>query len=68
MKFRTNRGKFQLGHGGKFDEAKLQDLEQGSFFSLPAGMQHFARAAEDTVVQLNTEGPWDRLARRPASG
>ena len=52
-------GKFQLGHGGKFDETKLQDLEQGSFFSLPAGMQHFARAAEDTVVQLNGEGPWE---------
>ncbi len=52
-------GKFQLGHGGKFDEAKLQDFEQGSFFSLPPGMQHFARAADDTVLQLNSEGPWE---------
>lgn len=51
-------GKFQLGHGGKFDEAKLKDLEAGSFFSLPPRMQHFARAAEETVVQLNGEGPW----------
>jgi len=52
-------GKFQLGHGGKFDESKLQDLEPGSFFSLPPGMQHFARATEETVVQLNGEGPWE---------
>jgi len=59
-------GKFQLGHGGKFDEAKLQDLEQGSFFSMPAGMQHFARAAEETVVQLNGEGPWEIKYVNPA--
>ena len=51
-------GKLQLGHGRTFDEAKLQDLEPGSFFSMPPGMAHFARAAEDTVVQLNGEGPW----------
>ena len=59
-------GKFQLGHGGKFDEAKLQDLEQGSFFSMPAGMQHFARAAEETVVQLNGEGPCEINYVNPA--
>lgn len=52
-------GKFQLGHGRAFDESKLQSLEPGSFFSLPPGMEHFARAAEDTVVQLNGEGPWE---------
>ena len=52
-------GKFQLGHGGKFDDAKLKDLEPGSYFSLPPGMLHFARAAEDTVVQLNSDGPWE---------
>jgi quercetin dioxygenase-like cupin family protein len=51
-------GRFQLGHGRSFDEAKLQNLEAGSFFSLPPGMEHFARAAEDTVLQLNGEGPW----------
>lgn len=52
-------GRFQLGHGRTFDETKLQDLEAGSFFSLPPGMEHFARAAEDTIVQLNGEGPWE---------
>jgi quercetin dioxygenase-like cupin family protein len=59
-------GKFQLGHGGKFDEAKLQDLEPGSYFSLPPGMQHFARASEDTVIQLNSDGPWEIKYVNPA--
>lgn len=52
-------GRFQLGHGRTFDETKLQDLVAGSFFSLPPGMEHFARAGEDTIVQLNGEGPWE---------
>ncbi len=52
-------GTFQLGHGRTFDEAKLKELEAGSFFSMPPGMEHFARAKEDTVVQLNGEGPWE---------
>jgi quercetin dioxygenase-like cupin family protein len=59
-------GTFQLGHGRTFDEAKLQDLEAGSFFSMPPGMEHFARAAEDTVVQLNGEGPWEINYINPA--
>ncbi len=59
-------GKIQLGHGRTFDEAKLQDLEPGSFFSMPPGMEHFARAAEDTVVQLNGEGPWEINYINPA--
>jgi quercetin dioxygenase-like cupin family protein len=59
-------GKFQLGHGRTFDEAKLQDLEAGSFFSLPSGMEHFARAAEATVVQLNSDGPWEINYINPA--
>jgi quercetin dioxygenase-like cupin family protein len=59
-------GKFQLGHGGTFDESKLQALEPGSFFSLPPGMEHFAQAAEETVVQLNSEGPWEINYVNPA--
>jgi quercetin dioxygenase-like cupin family protein len=59
-------GRFQLGHGRTFDETKLQDLEAGSFFSLPPGMEHFARAAEDTIVQLNGEGPWEINYVNPA--
>jgi quercetin dioxygenase-like cupin family protein len=59
-------GNFQLGHGRTFDEAKLQDFKAGSFFSLPPGMEHFARASEDTIVQLNSEGPWEINYINPA--
>jgi quercetin dioxygenase-like cupin family protein len=59
-------GTFQLGHGRTLDQAKLQDLGPGSFFSLPPGMEHFARAAEETVVQLNSEGPWEIVYVNPA--
>jgi quercetin dioxygenase-like cupin family protein len=59
-------GRFQLGHGRTFDEAKLQDLDAGSFFSLPPGMEHFARAADETVVQLNSDGPWEIKYVNPA--
>jgi quercetin dioxygenase-like cupin family protein len=52
-------GKLQLGHGRTFEESKLKDLEAGSFFSLPPGMEHFVRAAEETIVQLNGDGPWE---------
>jgi quercetin dioxygenase-like cupin family protein len=59
-------GRFQLGHGRTFDAAGLRDLPAGSFFSMPPGMEHFARAAEDTVVQLNGEGPWEIVYVNPA--
>ncbi len=59
-------GQFQLGHGRSFDESKLQTLEAGSFFSLPPGMEHFARASADTVLQLNSDGPWGIKYVNPA--
>jgi quercetin dioxygenase-like cupin family protein len=59
-------GRFQLGHGRTFDEAQLKNLDAGSFFSLPPGMEHFARATEDTVVQLNSDGPWEINYVNPA--
>jgi quercetin dioxygenase-like cupin family protein len=51
-------GTFRLGMGDKTDPAKLQALAAGSFFAMPPGMAHFAAAEEDTVVQLNSNGPW----------
>jgi quercetin dioxygenase-like cupin family protein len=60
-------GRFQLGHGRTFEEGRLEDLQAGSFFSLPPGMEHFAQAAEKTVVQLNSEGPWEIQYVNPAA-
>jgi quercetin dioxygenase-like cupin family protein len=51
-------GTFRLGMGEKADKSKGQPLPVGSFFALSPGMAHFAYADEDTVIQLNSTGPW----------
>jgi quercetin dioxygenase-like cupin family protein len=51
-------GTFRLGMGEKSDKSKGQALPAGSFFALPPDMAHFAYADEDTVIQLNSTGPW----------
>jgi quercetin dioxygenase-like cupin family protein len=51
-------GTFRLGMGPKIDAGKAQGLPAGSFFALSPGMQHFAIAEGETVVQLNSMGPW----------
>jgi quercetin dioxygenase-like cupin family protein len=51
-------GTFRLGMGEKADQGKAKALPAGSLFALSPGMAHFAFADEDTVVQLNSTGPW----------
>ena len=51
-------GTFRLGMGEKADKSKAQALPAASFFALAPGMAHFASADEDTVIQLNSTGPW----------
>lgn len=51
-------GTFQVGMGDKADKAKAQALPAGSIFVAPPGMAHFAYADEETVVQLNSVGPF----------
>jgi quercetin dioxygenase-like cupin family protein len=51
-------GVFQLGMGETADKAKAQALPAGGFFALSPGMAHFAFIDEDTVVQINSSGPW----------
>jgi quercetin dioxygenase-like cupin family protein len=51
-------GTFLLGMGAKADRSKAQALPAGSFFAFPPGMAHFAYAQGETVIQLNSTGPW----------
>jgi len=51
-------GTFSLGMGETADAGKAKSLPAGSFFAMPPGMTHFAAADEDTVVQINSTGPW----------
>lgn len=59
-------GTFRLGMGEKADKSKAQALPAGSFFALTPGMAHFASADEDTVIQLNSTGPWSLTYVNPA--
>ena len=51
-------GTFQIGMGDTADKSKVTPLPAGGFFAFPPGMTHFAYIDEETVVQLNSIGPW----------
>jgi quercetin dioxygenase-like cupin family protein len=51
-------GTFRLGMGDTADQSKTQPLGAGSFLAMPPGMAHFAFTDEETVIQLNSTGPW----------
>ena len=40
------------------DQSKAQVLPAGSFFAMSPGMEHYVYADEETVLQLNSNGPW----------
>lgn len=51
-------GTFKIGMGETASEDEAQALEPGGFFAFPPGMAHFAYTDEETVIQLNSTGPW----------
>jgi len=51
-------GTLRLGEGSTADRSKTKPLPAGSFFALSPGMQHYVYADEETVLQLNSTGPW----------
>lgn len=51
-------GTFRVGIGEEADPENTTTLEPGGFFAYPPGMAHYAYADGETVVQLNSSGPW----------
>lgn len=51
-------GAFHVGMGEVADKAKAQRLPAGSFFAFDPGMAHYAHVDEETVIQINSSGPW----------
>ncbi len=51
-------GVFKFGMGEKGDKAKTKDFPAGSFVVVEPGMAHYAFAGGETVVQINSIGPW----------
>lgn len=52
-------GAFLLGTGENPDQAATKRLETGSFFGFEPGMTHYAYTEGETVIQLNSTGPWE---------
>ena len=50
-------GIFHVGLGDTFDESKGQAVKAGGYVQVPKGVQHFAWASQDTVIQLHGVGP-----------
>jgi quercetin dioxygenase-like cupin family protein len=59
-------GTFHLGTGETADRARTKALPAGSFFAFEPGMTHFVFTDEETVVQLNSTGPWGIAYVNPA--
>jgi quercetin dioxygenase-like cupin family protein len=51
-------GTFAMGEGEKFDKAALKDMPVGSVAIFPRGCAMFGFAREETIIQVNAEGPW----------
>jgi hypothetical protein len=51
-------GSFMVGMGEKFDETSMKDVSVGGYVVLPAKMAHFAKSTEESVVQIDSEGPF----------
>jgi quercetin dioxygenase-like cupin family protein len=59
-------GTFHLGAGDKFDEAVGRELTPGSFAVMPAGMKHFGWTTGETIIQIQSEGPFQIKYVNPA--
>ena len=51
-------GNGRLGMGEKFDETAAKDVTPGTFVVLPAEMAHFAYFPQESVIQVQSEGPF----------
>ena len=59
-------GTFNIGMGDKLDEAKAEKLTAGSFIYLPENMNHFAFVSTESIIQINSEGPFAITYVNPA--
>lgn len=59
-------GAVHLAMGEKFDESAGRELGPGSFVVLPARMAHFAWTKDETIIQINSEGPFQIKYVNPA--
>ena len=59
-------GAVRLGIGEKFDASGGRELQAGGFAVVPAGVPHCASASSDAILQIHSEGPFERKFVDPA--
>src|SRR5262245_19006386 len=59
-------GTVNLGTGDRFDAAATKALPAGTYSSMPPKMTHFAWMTGETILQLNSVGPWQVIYIDPA--
>lgn len=52
-------GNFNLGMGERFERGKTTALPPGSVAIMQPGTTHYVWTDQETVLQLNGNGPWD---------
>jgi quercetin dioxygenase-like cupin family protein len=60
------QGTFNYGMGDQLDTQKSQPLVPGSTVVMPPEMHHYVWTQDETVVQLNVQGPWGVTYVNPA--
>jgi quercetin dioxygenase-like cupin family protein len=50
-------GTIYVGHGERFDPAKMKPLAAGGFMVMPANAPHFLMVREETTIQVQSIGP-----------
>lgn len=53
-------GSVRLGIGEKFEAGGGRELRTGDFALVPAGVAHFASCVGEAVLQIHSEGPFER--------
>jgi quercetin dioxygenase-like cupin family protein len=51
-------GAARLGFSASMDSTDVMPMTAGSFVAMEPGLRHFVRVDEETIVQLNSSGPW----------
>ena len=51
-------GALRFGSDETGDPEKARPISAGGFFALPPAMIHYVSMDQDTVIQLNSNGPW----------
>lgn len=56
-------GTYYLGIGSKFNKDNAIGLAAGSFFKVPAKVDHYGYTKTETIIQISGIGPWSGVEK-----